>query len=301
MPFEFAPCFDTYPHRSVSHLYRSDLAQWLVLSNEFFTWLFAAEALIKMIAFGFVMGARRTASLLPYRVSCIVYTAWSICYAALPMYHFISSHCLLLTLTRLTGEHAYLKSSWNRLDFALVIVSLVYLLAAHSAELKAFRTLRVLRPLRLLSRNEGMKLVITSLVKSMPAVGNVFGVVLACQLVFAVLGMQLFMGRMGSCTDPALKTKSECLGGESAARGGRDRPQWLNPAFGSFDDFGQAMMILYVASTGDNWPEFMYHTMDATAVDTAPERNDFSIVALFFILWMCVARHYGHPRHRLPP
>ena len=56
--------------------------------------------------------------------------------------------------------------------------------------LKQLRILRVLRPLRLLSRNEGMKLIITSLVKAMPAVGNVFGVICAFQLVFAILGMQ---------------------------------------------------------------------------------------------------------------
>ena len=197
----------------------------------------------------------------------------------------------------LPGEHAYLKSPWNRLDFALVIISFVYLLAAHSPELKAFRTLRVLRPLRLLSRNEGMKLVITSLVKSIPAVANVFGVVLACQLIFAVVGMQLFMGRLGACTDPAFTTKAECLGSGGALGGGAESARWLNPSFGSFDDFGQAMMILYVASTGYNWAEMMYHTMDTTEVDQAPERNDFSWAALFFISWMYVAL-YGH-RYRL--
>ena len=50
--------------------------------------------------------------------------------------------------------------------------------------------MRVLRPLRLISRNAGMKLIITSLFKAMPAVTNVFGVIFALQLVFVILGMR---------------------------------------------------------------------------------------------------------------
>ena len=44
----------------------------------------------------------------------------------------------------------------------------------------------------------------------MPAVANVFGVVLALQTVFAILGMQLFSGAMGQCTNPAITTREEC-------------------------------------------------------------------------------------------
>ena len=76
--------------------------------------------------------------------------------------------------------------------------------------LKVLRVLRVLRPLRLLARNQGMKLIIISLFKSMPAVSNVFGVVLAFQLVFAILGMQIFMGSLASCTDTSIMTRELC-------------------------------------------------------------------------------------------
>ena len=58
--------------------------------------------------------------------------------------------------------------------------------------------------------------------------------------------------------------------------------EWLNPAFGSFDDFGSAMLILYVASTGDGWEEFMWAGMDAVGVDKAPVRNDTSPASIFF-------------------
>ena len=79
---------------------------------------------------------------------------------------------------------SFLKDPWNVLDFFIVWISLLVLLASGIPALrplKQLRILRVLRPLRLLARNEGMKLIITSLFKAMPAVGNVFGVIRAFQ------------------------------------------------------------------------------------------------------------------------
>ena len=73
--------------------------------------------------------------------------------------------------------------------------------------------------------------------------------------------------------------------------GGDDKElpkEWINPPYGSFDDWGQSMIILYIAATGDGWEAFMFAGMDATGVDMAPERNDFSAVAVFFLMWMLV-------------
>jgi voltage-dependent calcium channel L type alpha-1D len=110
-------------------------------------------------------------------------------------------------------EDSYVSSPWNLLDLVIVTVSILVALAEFFpmfAGLKMLRILRVLRPLRLLARNPGMKLVIVSLFKSMPAVGNVFGVVLALQLVFAILGMQIFMGQLSSCTDASILYEADC-------------------------------------------------------------------------------------------
>ena len=71
---------------------------------------------------------------------------------------------------------AYLSSSWNQLDFFIVIVSFVTLLSDIYPSLHTLsnmRILRVLRPLRLVSRNPGMKLIISSLLKALPAIVNV--------------------------------------------------------------------------------------------------------------------------------
>ena len=78
-------------------------------------------------------------------------------------------------------------------------------------------------------------------------------------------------------------------GGGGGDDDGEELPtEWLNPPFGSFDDFKSSMLILYIAATGDGWEEFMWSGMDATGPGTAPERNDFSAASTFFLAWMIV-------------
>ena len=53
-------------------------------------------------------------------------------------------------------------------------------------------------------------------------------------------------------------------GGGGSSRGrartiaGEAPPMWLNPPAGSFDSFGEAMLALFVATTGDNMPDLMW-------------------------------------------
>jgi hypothetical protein len=170
----------------------------------------------------------------------------------------------------------------------IVVVSLLALLAEYFPQLHGMRVLRlvrVLRPLRVISRDAGLKLIITTTLRTMPSVSNVVGVMLALQLVFAILGMQIFQGRLASCHDehdhlPEIATEAECL-----ATAGH---QWYNNGVGSFDDFASAMHLLYVMSTGDEWEASMYMMMDANDAGHAPVRNDASAGGLFAIAWMVV-------------
>ena len=81
-------------------------------------------------------------------------------------------------------KDSYLSSYWNQLDLAIVVVSWLVLLSEIFPQLESLRSLRVLRalrPLRLVQRNAGMKLIVTSLVKALPEVWDAFCVVLALQ------------------------------------------------------------------------------------------------------------------------
>merc|ERR1711959_742271 len=94
------------------------------------------------------------------------------------------------------GERAYMKDAWNKLDFVIVLISVVSLLITNSSlkALKALRALRALRPLRLISRLKGLKVVFNTIVEAMPALANVMLLALCVWLMFAVLGLHLFCG-----------------------------------------------------------------------------------------------------------
>ena len=180
-------------------------------------------------------------------------------------------------------ERAYLKDSWNQLDFFIVVVSVTVIAAEvldipALAPLTSLRVLRALRPLRLIGRIESMKVIVSTLIRSIPAVVNVGLVYFFIQSVFAILGMQLFAGTFAMCQeDPTIKGKHHC----------EDQGYlWANPPGNAFDDFGQASLTLFLQTSGDLWETEMFQAMAASAPGHIPVRNDFSPAALFSIAWM---------------
>jgi len=102
----------------------------------------------------------------------------------------------------------YIKSTWNILDFFVVMSSLLELImplvtggngAEQLKSLKALRALRALRPLRMVSKNEGMKLVVGALMTSLPSMTNVLLVCMLLLLIMAIMGVNLFKGTFYSC------------------------------------------------------------------------------------------------------
>ena len=65
-------------------------------------------------------------------------------------------------------REAYLKDTWNWIDFTVVIVSILELIEIPALKLKSLRTLRVLRPLRSIKALPGMRKLITSLLRALP-------------------------------------------------------------------------------------------------------------------------------------
>lgn len=64
---------------------------------------------------------------------------------------------------------------------------------------KVFRILRVIRPLRIINRNEGLKLSIHTLFKALPGILNVILVSLLIYLIFGVIGINYFKGSYFYC------------------------------------------------------------------------------------------------------
>jgi len=125
--------------------------------------------------------------------------------------YFMTTIFLLEMLTKIfalgllcNGKESYLRSAWNFLDFVIVLASVFSvlfssLIGLKLSFLKALRMLRILRPLRLISRNKGLRLSLTALVKSIPKIVNLLLIVVFCLFLLAILGTTLFCGKFYKC------------------------------------------------------------------------------------------------------
>lgn len=102
----------------------------------------------------------------------------------------------IIALGFLHDEESYLRDGWNILDFIVVVVStLSYVLVNLNLKwVRSFRVLRVLRPLRVISRVPELRLVVNSLFSSLPGLSHVLVVSTITWSIFGILGMQLFAG-----------------------------------------------------------------------------------------------------------
>jgi len=97
---------------------------------------------------------------------------------------------------------AYWRTGWNILDGLVVIVSLMDLLPM-PGEVRVFKTMRVLRalrPLRVISRNQNMKLVVNTLFLSIPELCNLLVVAFLFLLIFGLFSVAYFNGTFYRCT-----------------------------------------------------------------------------------------------------
>jgi hypothetical protein len=84
------------------------------------------------------------------------------------------------------------------LDFIIVIVSLFSVAYPNANQSKIFKTLRfcirILRPLRLIQRNPGLKIVVESLINMIPGVISLAVVTFVALSAFAILGVNILKG-----------------------------------------------------------------------------------------------------------
>jgi len=112
-------------------------------------------------------------------------------------------------------DSAYLRDAWNCMDGFIVVIGIVgkALEGQNLGWVRALRTMRVLRPLRVISRVPELKVVVNALFNSLPGLANVLLVSLLFWLLFGILGMQLFMGAFARCSDGNVEMKSACVDG----------------------------------------------------------------------------------------
>lgn len=108
-----------------------------------------------------------------------------------------------IALGFIQDKKSYLREGWNVLDFFIVASSLIDLCLSNIdlPFIKVLRLLRTLRPLRFISHNVAMKMIIVALFDSVGSIFNVMIVVMIVWLMFAILGVNLFAGKFFSCSE----------------------------------------------------------------------------------------------------
>ena len=145
--------------------------------------------------------------------------------------------------------------------------------------------MRSLRPLRLINRAPGLKLVITTLLASLKPIGNVVVICFSFFVIFGSLGVQVFgtrylvfidhhvyfitlrlhqllKGSLYYCDGPNIRdvrNRTDCLTTDPMNK-------WVNHIY-NFDDLGQAILTLFVFSSKDGWVDILYTGLDAVGVD----------------------------------
>jgi hypothetical protein len=92
---------------------------------------------------------------------------------------------------------AYLKVSWNKLDFIVIIGSILNYIPG--VNVGFVKLLRCLRPLRLINRNEGMRVIISAVLNSLAVNVGVLALSGLGLLIFAILGVGMFAGQFYTC------------------------------------------------------------------------------------------------------
>lgn len=93
-------------------------------------------------------------------------------------------------------------AGWNRLDFVVVLVSVLSIGAATSGAktIGKFRALRSLRPLKVVQRIPGLRIICQSLVLAMPTVAEVSVIILLVYFVFGIFFTNFLYGQLRACS-----------------------------------------------------------------------------------------------------
>ncbi|XP_060794420.1 sodium channel, voltage gated, type VIII, alpha subunit a isoform X11 [Neoarius graeffei] len=214
-------------------------------------------------------------------------------------------------------DFTFLRDPWNWLDF--MVISMAYITEfVDLGNVSALRTFRVLRALKTISVIPGLKTIVGALIQSVKKLSDVMILTVFCLSVFALIGLQLFMGNLRhkcvfwpiNITELYLENQtfnwneyimSEtnfyklsgsqdallCGNGSDAGRcpeGYTCMKAGRNPNYGytSFDSFGWAFLALFRLMTQDFWENLYMLTLRAAG----------KTYMIFFVLVIFVGSFY---------
>lgn len=188
------------------------------------------------------------------------------------------------------APEAYLGDPFNIIDVCNMFFQWVGFNPPSEAYSRIVHIMNTIRGTRFIPRIHGLRLLVSAILHTIPAVISMFGFILCIYFIFATIGVQLFKGRFASCTDSSARNRAQCVGTYVNNVGLMSHRTWMNPDL-HFDDFGAAMISLFVCSTTDNWIDYFLHTsVDIPNVlHDNPLQNNKPYNAIYFIVFIVVS------------
>ena len=177
------------------------------------------------------------------------------------------------------------RDSWNVIDFFLVVTAVAGEVLTRmkkgdntAAPLRALRVVRAVRPLRFVKRAEGLRIVVSTLARSIRPLQNLVVVIFIILTLWGIMGVQLFKGSFYKCSDPQYVLEVNCTAAGH---------EWVNAEM-HFDHIGAAYLSLFTIATIENWADIMFDGIDAVGPGHAPVVNNNRRYSLYFISFVIV-------------
>ena len=176
------------------------------------------------------------------------------------------------------NKGAYLRESWNILDFIIVVSAYLQILISSGANLSVLRSFRVLRPLKTISGIEGLRVIVSALMKAVTLLVDTVIILCFFFIIFAIGGVQLWSGVLKKrCVNEytGIIQSNELCGSVDCKPGFFCGKTNENPNFGvtNFDNILYSLLVVFQSVTLEGWSVIM---VDVQKV--------FNILSLFFFI-----------------
>ena len=140
-----------------------------------------------------------------------------------------------------------------------------------TSNVSAIRVIRILRPLRTINSMPGMRMLVHSLLASLPTLFDILILFLFVLIVFGIISTQLFSGLLlkhcySETTGELLAPINENFCSSTACPAGYICKETVNPVGGvtSFDNVGLSILNIFIIITLEGWTDIMYQVREAS-------------------------------------
>ena len=188
------------------------------------------------------------------------------------------------------NEGAFLRNYWNIMDFLVVFFGyLSYLQFSTGVDLKSLRTFRVLRPLRMISSVEGLRLIMEAIISSLPLIGDILLILSFYFVILAIAALQLWNGILKArCFYPqsGFTDDTRCCGSH-VCNAGADCVNYIsNPNYGgtNYDTVFASLLTAFQCVTLESWSNVEQNVADAFGPASTIYFTFHTLFGAFFLM-----------------